>query len=64
MLAQLVEQWTFNPLVGSSNLPRPTSVFEEWKKSLLGCSSIGRATGFDPVGFEFESRRPCQNMAR
>ena len=24
-LAQLVEQRTFNPLVGSSSLPRPTS---------------------------------------
>ena len=31
-LAQLVEQRTFNPLVGSSNLPRPTKVS---KKSLL-----------------------------
>ena len=25
MLAQLVEQRTFNPLVGSSNLPHPTN---------------------------------------
>ena len=25
-IAQLVEQWTFNPLVGSSNLPGPTII--------------------------------------
>ena len=51
-VAQVVEQRTFNPLVGSSNLPRPTisrlcdpskdSVGVKWRKQ-WGVSSVGRA---------------------
>ena len=29
-------------------------------KILMGVSSIGRAAGFDPVGYRFESCTPCQ----
>ena len=30
-------------------------------KILMGVSSIGRAAGFDPVGYRFESCTPCQS---
>ncbi len=45
-LAQSVEQLTFNQLVGSSNLPRPT-IFESLSVVLKWVvSSVGRAVDF------------------
>ena len=43
-LAQLVEQRTFNPLVGSSSLPRPTKNMKPWSKDqgffVAACLSV------------------------
>ena len=41
-LAQLVEQRTFNPLVGSSNLPRPTRTHGSGRKVGLFMRTISR----------------------
>ncbi len=69
MLAQLVEQRTFNPLVGGSSPPRPTKNKKIKSLTLSGffASAVGKRIRIERIHLEFQSldhdlRQICRRL--